>query len=547
MLHILQLSKAIILVTDISGSSALIQSLFSSCFDILSQSGDSISKNLEYDLSGLLQCIVEESDNLPLEVVEIILAQFLRADSRSSSVTSAKGKKSGNKPDLDANQTRLQLRQLTPAYTVAQNVCNTCMDRMSRNVVQYFSSIMLNISSSVGTADKFRLKHKRQSDDDMLDEDQQHGPSKDDLEQLEKAHELLRELWKTCPGMLQSVIPLLETELSAENVEARKLATQAIGDMISGIGVEASLAPPSLDPAAHPPMTLDLPPSQGDSPVDSRAPKATQSFSQTHVSTYQSFLSRRNDKSSDVRAAWTTGIGRALCTSAGGIGLNPQDQSDFVGHLSQMLVDSDEKVRIAAIQALTLLDFRMFVTKIGAVTPPADSQSIMDRLTDRAKDMNAAVRSEASNFLGRLWGVGAHEIATDNNQVLALLREIPSKILNGAYANKTEINSLIDRVLFESFLPLGYPVQKKKEKRSAAKNGTQIPESGPKQLSEKAADRIRVERLLVLCQCLDTRAKAALLSIMRRPAQLARPMKLLLDMCDEYNVSIGISIQLHGD
>jgi len=61
--------------------------LFSYCFDVLSgpskaDSGEELSKNVEHHMTAVLAILVDESQTLPAEVVDVILAQFLRADPR---------------------------------------------------------------------------------------------------------------------------------------------------------------------------------------------------------------------------------------------------------------------------------------------------------------------------------------------------------------------------------------------------------------------------------------------------------------------------------
>ena len=75
-------TKAIILVTDIPSSSKLLLAIFSTIFDILSRPAQAVSKNIEYQMAGLLECLVEETDQLPSQAIEILLAQFLRASTK---------------------------------------------------------------------------------------------------------------------------------------------------------------------------------------------------------------------------------------------------------------------------------------------------------------------------------------------------------------------------------------------------------------------------------------------------------------------------------
>lgn len=476
---------------------------------------------------------MDECEALPAEAIEILLAQFLRADTRVLSSAPVKGKKSGQTADKQFQQAVLISKQLPPAYGVAQSVCNTCENRMSNYISQYFSGVILDASSFASAKPKSR--HRPRDESDGEDNDEARGPSKDDLDQLQRAHSLLRELWKACPTVLHNVIPQIETELSADNTDLRRLATEAFGDMAAGIGVDATMEPPTLDPMVYPPV---LESTTLESQVDGqpRAAKASQSFAHTHVAAYNSFIGRKNDKSSEVRAAWTIGAGRILRTSAGGLGLSPIEQQELVRDLSQMLVDADDKVRAAAVQALANLSVHDFIAKIGpAERSNQDGDSLIHHLSERMKEVNPAVRSSAGHLMGKLWGVTIQGIARDNEVVSELFGTIPSYILNAAYTNKPEISALINNVLFESLVPLGYPSSRRKAKQ--AQQHGHINGEG-RELSDDEADNIRAERILMLYAALDERAKKVLLPIMARPAELSRKVvKPLLATCEAYNVS----------
>jgi len=516
--------KSIILLTDIPSSSSLIHYLFTTCFDILSGSGDDLSKNVEYNMTGLLECMIDECQALPVEVVDIILAQFLRADPRSTRTAPGRTKKSGF-PATDDKQPTLQLKQLTPAYNMAKNLCNACTDRMARYVSQYFSNVIMDASSTLAKEPpKSRHRARASSDASDQDEDEQHGATQEDFHELEKAHRLLRELWKAAPGVVQNVIPQVEAELSAENVQLRMLATEAIGDLISGIGAAGPPSPPALDPAAYPPLSLDASAAESSNYRDPTTPSSPQSFAQTHPSAYQGFLSRRIDKSAVIRSLWTTGIGRILTTSAGGIGLSLQEEHDFMKHLSAMLIDSDEKVRIAAIQASGSFGFKDFVFRVGALGPSSDPQSLLHNLADRVKDRKHAVRAEAILLLGKLYGVGAGEIAAGNDRVKGLLGSSPSRIFDAFYVNDRDVDCLIDRAVFDSLIPLGYPSIKHKEKVQSNGGPQHLElnrENGTRDTSEHDADKIRTRRILVLVKDLDQRGKHVFFNqILARPIQL---------------------------
>lgn len=96
---------------DIPNSDALTLHLFTTFFDIISGSaktstGEQIAKDVEYHMTQILVALVDEHTNLPKEVVDIIMAQFLR--------TSAGGK--NEDVPLDEKQTTLLPKEFPEAY-----------------------------------------------------------------------------------------------------------------------------------------------------------------------------------------------------------------------------------------------------------------------------------------------------------------------------------------------------------------------------------------------------------------------------------------------
>ncbi|KAH0559344.1 hypothetical protein GP486_004143 [Trichoglossum hirsutum] len=570
-IHVLQSLaqvKSVILLTDIPSSEALILHLFSSFFDISSGSskssaGEHIGKNVEYHMSTILVTLVDEATNLPAEVVDSIVAQFLRVDPGSLSSTTSKdgkSKKNGLTPAIDDKQLTLRLKELPPAYNMAKTICNSCPEKMARYISQYFNEVILDASSSSAAADSVAKSHhhRRASHDreDSDDGDGPSGPTEEDLKELHKAHRLLRELWRASPAVLQNVIPQLEAELPAENVQLRLLATETLGDMVSGIGASGPPPPPAMDPFAYPPAELssysDVTPSYGILSI----PSSPQSFPQTHPAVYASFLSRQNDKSALIRSAWTTSIGRILITSAGGVGLSQNEEQTLLKGLAVKLLDSDERVRIAAVKVISGFGFRDVVFKLGSDGGVTQPSSILANLVDRVRDRKHGVRVEAMKAVARIWGVAAGEIAAGNETVELLLGAIPSKIFDTVYINDLELNVLVEHVLFESLLPLGYPPLKPKGSKAPSgesqSRGRGKESNGDKENESADADKIRTERLLLLIKDLDPKAKRAFFSLPGRQAACSQVAESLLKKCEEFNGGVmdeneaAIKKQLHN-
>ena len=517
--------KSIVLLADIDRADGLILQLFSSFFDIISgtaksSTGEQLSKNAEYMMNQILVTMVDEVESLPAPVVEIILVQFLRAAPTAKQNGDAKA---------DDKQTTLMFKELPAAYKMAEFLCNACPEKMSRYISQYFNDVILDITSSGKLGDGDR-RASMQVDSD--DEDGTTGPSDSDLKELNKAHRLLKELWRAAAPVLQNVIPQLEAELSAENIELRRLATETLGDIVSGIGAAGPPPPPVMDPAAYPQLTLNDDAQYNVSANILTTPLSPQSFSQTYPSVYQKLLSRSNDKSPVIRTAWTTAVGRIIATSAGGIGLSREDEVALIKGLADKLNDGDERVRIAAVRAVGGFSFKDLVTKLADNGNVDKQGSVLASLADRCRDKKHHVRVEAMTVLGRIWGVASGEVAAGNEAVTTLLGGIPSRIFDVYYTNDKDITVLLDHVMFEELLPLSYPPSKSRSAKKA---------NGDSQQSQVANDdtfdpnKVRVERLLVLVRLLTPKAKKAFLAMHGRQKLFKEVLTKFIEQCEEYN------------
>ena len=521
--------KSIILLTDIPGAESIILNLFTNCFDVLSggargATGEKLPKNLEYHMTKMLCCIVEECTPLPPGVTDIILAQFLRADPSSTA--------SGDKKAATQSQAVLEV---SSAYNMARTVCNSCADQLNRAVGQYFSSVLIDASETVAVPKSTKSRGKKRThaeSEDESDDGLLTPPAEDDLQEVEKAHRLLRELWRSSPNVIQNVVPQVEAELEAESPQLRVQAVQTIGDMIAGIGAAGPPPPENLDPAAYPFQGLDET-SQSQSRNVLLDPRAPHAFSSVYSATYQRFVERYKDKASIVRSAWVTEAGRIVFTSGGGKGLDQDQESTLLAHMAQLLVDSDEKVRFTAVQAIASFDFKAIVSKLGSMGSVTTQGSILANLADRIKDPKHHVRAAATELLARIWGAAAGAIVEGNERVREILGGIPTKIFEAVYINNREINALVLKVLYESLLPVSYPPNKMKQY-----NATEAQtESQPTFTEVQDPDVIRAERVLVLVRDLEDRAKAVFFKLQQRRTQLASYMESYLATCERLNSS----------
>ncbi|KAL4916589.1 armadillo-type protein [Aspergillus aurantiobrunneus] len=524
--------KSVVLMTDLDHPDTLIVPLFTSCFDIVAGSakastGEPVAKNVEYDMTRLLVTVIDESPVLAPDVVDVIVAQFLRIDPRVLEGPGRKGKKPESQ--VDEKQETLLMKDYPSAYNMAKAICQACPERMTSHISQYFNNVIIDASATGTEKGPSKQSHRRPNLDDSDEEGE-------DIKELSKAHRLIRELWRACPDVLQNVIPQLEAELSAESVSLRLLATQTIGDLTSGTGVAGPPPPPPMDPAAYPQAVLNEYTQSIPQPNVLVVPFAPKPFSQTHSSAYDSFLSRRLDKSASVRASWATAVGRIVLTSAGGSGLSDSEEQTLITHLASMLRDADDKVRLAAVDAVGTFGLSHIVNKLGVSGGVSTQDSLLSILAERVKDRKPQVREHAMKILARAWAVASSELEKDNEQVTALLKDGPSKIFDAFYTNDLDIHVCIDRVLFEVLLPLHYPPVKSKLSRSGSSQSQKLKDSQASEPENEAdVDKIRVRRILTLLRGLDEKAKKVFFAMQARQVSMRTAVTIYLQACEDYN------------
>ena len=527
--------KSVVLLTDIPGSDNLILNLFTNCFDIMSGGGkggavEKLPKNLEYHMTSMLCTLVDECGSLPTEVADRVLAQFLRMDPDSLSSSSKKGASQASQVELETSA----------AYNMARAICNTCHEKMSRAIGQYFSSVLIDATETFSNMKSGRSKGKKRPYDEIDDESDDAlatPPAEQDLHEVEKAHRLLRELWRSAPDVILNVVPQMEAEIEAENPQLRTMAVQTVGDMIAGIGAAGAPQSPILDPAAYPSQSLQenmvtLQPQNAH-----LVPNAPHAFSSVYSNAYNRFVDRYKDRAAPVRSAWVTAAGRILFTSGGGKGLDQDQERVLLTHFANLLVDVDERVRLAAVQAITNFDFNAIVQKLGRSGSVSTPGSIFCNLADRIKDRKHHVRSAAMELLGRIWGVAAGAIAEGSERIRDLLGSIPSKIFEAWYINEREINALIQRVLFESLLPVTYPPIKSKQ--PATSDSQRVNDSQSLSKEARSPDYLRAERILVLVRDLEPKAKSVFFSLQSRQAGIAQYVDRYIETCEDLSKETG--------
>lgn len=517
--------RSIVLITDLPGSENLILTLFANCFDLLSGNikgagVEQVAKTVQYNLTIALSAILQEGGKPPDGVLDILLAQFLRADPETMAQSGAPAPRT--------------LEDISPAYNLARSICNHCADSLSVAVGNYYSSVLVDASEAPTTSKLGKFKGRKRTHDESENESDDGlmaPPVEQDFRDVEKAHRLLRELWRTSAEVIDAVIPQVTSEMTAENVQIRTLAVQTVGDMIAGIGAAGPPPPESLDPAAYPSPSLESSaPQQQENALFK--PIAPHDFSSKYPECYHEFLKRRSDRSPNIRSAWATAAARIVLTSGGNRGLDADQETNFLSGLADMLLDSDEKVRLAAVQAIAGFSFDAIIQKLGKSGGVLTEKSLLNNLAGRIKDPKAHVRTAAIELLARIWGVASGAIGEGSERARTLLGAIPSSILGAVYINNPHINALVYRALHESLLPVSYPPIKSNKVTSQ-----RVADSQNGSTSSLDPDTIRVERILVLMRDLDARARTVFYKLQQHQAAFAKYMEVFLKTSES----------LHGD
>ncbi|KAK9239716.1 armadillo-type protein [Lipomyces kononenkoae] len=275
-----------------------------------------------------------------------------------------------------------------------------------------------------------------------------------DLEELKKAHSLIVMIWKAAPEVLQNVIPQLEQELFVDNTQMRIMATETVG-MIAG----------------------DIP--------------GRVNFTSAHPTCWDAWFGRQNDKNPSVRAKWAEGCAYI-------IGNRTDVVKGTVEGLAAKLIDNDDKVRLAACKAIGNLDYKCIVRKFR-------NEQVLNNLAERAKDRKYAVRAEAVKVLGNIYDVAYEDIAANDEEIIAQLAWIPSRIFEIFYLNNKETTVLSDYCIYEQLMPF------------------------------EADDTKRVTRMLTVVKYLDEKPRKAFNAIPIRQRTMAQILRTYVELCEKYN------------
>ncbi|KII91267.1 hypothetical protein PLICRDRAFT_105332 [Plicaturopsis crispa FD-325 SS-3] len=338
LLESLSTVKSVVLVCDLPNADELMVDIFRDFFSLVRRD---LAKKIEMFMADILIALIDECQALPPEVLDTLMSQFMDKHARMDQ----------------------------PAYRLAVQVCNATADKLQRHVCQYFTDIV--------------VAHSR---DEEFDE-------------IRTAHELIKQLNRSCPSLLHSVIPQLEEELRVEDVQLRTIATQVLGEMFSDKG-GADLV-------------------------------------RKYPTTWTVWLMRRNDKSAAIRLRFVE--------ATKGLLVNLPEHRDIIeDSLQSKLLDPDEKVRAAVCRVYAEVDYETALHHV--------SEKQLRLVAGRGLDKKNLVRYEALNSLGRLYSLAYPEIENGDPAAIAQFSWIPNEILHMVGVTP-EVRTIAERVVFEHIFP----------------------------------------------------------------------------------------------
>nr|WJN24942.1 cohesin maintenance factor [Pseudozyma pruni] len=342
--------KSVVLICDLANADELMTDYFKGFLDL---ARPDMSKNVEICMADVLVQLIDECVTLPSEVLDLLLANF----------------------------TPKAVKHNPSAHRIAVEVCSNTKDRLQKNVAQYFNEVILSATSED-------------------DQDER-------LETLQTAHSLIVQINRVVPSLLLNVIPQLEEELRAEDVQLRVLATKVLGQMFAG--KPSSTAAESSDLARR------------------------------YAGTWRAWLGRANDKSSSLRVVWAESTKPILVH-------HPELRHDITPHLEAKLLESDERVRAATAKMLGSLDYETALHHVD--------KSVLLKLADRCKDRKTLVRKESLEAIGRLFDMAYSEIDNNDPAAIQQFAWIPQEVFKALYAGQVDLHTLVSATVEKYILPL---------------------------------------------------------------------------------------------
>lgn len=343
LLENLQSVKTFLLLSEVEGADDIVFPMVAEFFDVASKA--TLPRNVELCMTDILIQLIEDVGILGQEMTELILEQFDTYD---------KGSKN-------------------PAFLMTLDICYACTSSLQRRVCQYFSDILLSMSGSTS--------------------------ENEDLEEVKKAHILMRKINSAAPELLLNAMPLLQEEMNVDHLGIRQLATETLGEMFA---------------------------------------EESSNVAEKYSNIWKTWLTRRNDKALSLRVRWLE-----MC-----VGIY-KNHSESVPELTECFkdkfTDPDEKVRATACKIL------------GEIGIESDSQTMNKDLVElvgaRAKDKKNTVRIEAMTTIGTIYDNCYQRIKNNDKLAIEKAGWIPDLVISCLYLGDLSVQANIESTFQRFILP----------------------------------------------------------------------------------------------
>ncbi|CAH7672632.1 armadillo-type protein [Phakopsora pachyrhizi] len=385
--------RSIVLACDVPQSDELINEIFQVLFTVVSTE---LSQNVLLSFADILtQTLTADSSVVPPSVIKTLLDQF-----RSK--------------NLKANPA---------AYRLAVDVCNACEDRLKQDVCRYFNDLL---------AAGFR-HFTDQLDSEGSDNDSSVAEegSPRAIQELEETHSLIKNVYRSCPGLLQSVIPQLEVGLQNSEVKLRSLAVQTLGELFAEQPIGSSTT--TLG------STSIMPKGSVTSAHWSSHFYAGNDLARRYPSTWVVWLRKANDVSPQIRVDLVRCCGKILSK-------HPHLYSDINRVLLARLLDLDEKVRMECCKLFGELDFELALQHINV--------KVLKALASRIEDRKVFVQQEALKSLGRFYSLAFTTIEADSSEAISQFSWIPEAFLSSMFAGDTRLCFAAEKMFLKFIAPV---------------------------------------------------------------------------------------------
>ncbi|KAF8899783.1 armadillo-type protein [Gymnopilus junonius] len=427
LLESLSTVKSVVLVCDLPSADELLYDIFKDVFTIVKRD---FTKKVEIFMADILVALIDECTSLPSDALEVIMAQF-----------------------VDKN-----LGPENPAYRLAVQVCNAAADKLQRNVCQYFGDLL--------TAHHASTSHTRSSSPDDKD-------STNEEESLRTSHALIKRLHSACPAVLHSVIPILETELRADGLGPRLMATQTLGEMY--------------------------------------ADKSGVDLVRKYPLTWSTWVSRKQDISVAVRLKCVEAVPPLLVNL-------PEQRETLDELLMAKMYDPDERVRTAVCKVYSHLDYEAALHHVSLQTLRA--------VVGRGLDKKASVRTQALNSIGRLYSLAYPEIENKDKAAITQFGWIPDEMLLDVAAG-APTRALVEQVLYDYILPLP---------SMSTSSSSSSKDKEKERDKDKDVDEVAwTDRLLGTMRTLGDKSRTMLITLSGIKSTRPNPFDFWLDACIKNN------------